>query len=62
MFEFDSKVTLSPPPAVAAPHFGEQRHSDRSAAPDVQDGRQRCVYSGQNANRVRAFVLESVTV
>lgn len=55
-------LTLSPPPALAAPHYGEQRLSDGPAALDVQDGRQGRIYSGQNANRVCAFVFECVAV
>lgn len=56
-------LNLTPSPsALAAPYFCEQRRSDRCAAPDVQDGRQGRVNSGQNANRVGAFVPEGVTV
>ena len=54
---------LSPPPPAAAvfPHFGEQRHPERTAPSDVQDGGQGRVNSGQNAERVGAFIPEGVT-
>ena len=54
-------LSPAPPAAAVSPHFGEQRHPERTAPSDVQDGGQGRVNSGQNAERVGAFVPEGVT-
>lgn len=57
-----SLVALSPrPPAAGSPHLGEQRGSERSAASDVQHRGQGRIDSGQDADRVGAFILKGVT-